>query len=72
MRSQERVNPIVVGIDGSTAAINAAAWAVDEAISRRVPHYPGSSWTGASSVGYQAIPMSKCTRASPTPRLNIW
>ena len=31
------INPIVVGIDGSTAAINAAAWAVDEAISRQVP-----------------------------------
>ena len=35
MRSRGRVNPIVVGIDGSSAAINAAASAVDEAISRR-------------------------------------
>ena len=29
--------PIVVGVDGSTAAINAARWAIDEAISRDVP-----------------------------------
>jgi nucleotide-binding universal stress UspA family protein len=29
--------PIVVGIDGSTAAIRAALWAVDEAVSRDVP-----------------------------------
>jgi nucleotide-binding universal stress UspA family protein len=29
--------PVVVGIDGSGAAINAAKWAVDEAISRDVP-----------------------------------
>lgn len=29
--------PVVVGIDGSDAAINAAKWAIDEAISRDVP-----------------------------------
>ena len=29
--------PVVVGVDGSDAAINAAKWAVDEAISRDVP-----------------------------------
>jgi nucleotide-binding universal stress UspA family protein len=29
--------PIVVGVDGSAAAINAAKWAIDEAISRDVP-----------------------------------
>ena len=29
--------PIVVGIDGSQAAIRAAEWAVDEAVSREVP-----------------------------------
>jgi nucleotide-binding universal stress UspA family protein len=29
--------PVVVGVDGSEAAINAAIWAVDEAISRNVP-----------------------------------
>ena len=29
--------PIVVGIDGSKAAIRAALWAVDEAVSRDVP-----------------------------------
>src|SRR6185436_12732044 len=29
--------PIVVGVDGSTAALTAARWAIDEAISRDVP-----------------------------------
>ncbi len=29
--------PVVVGVDGSEAAINAAKWAIDEAISRDVP-----------------------------------
>src|ERR1700689_3783161 len=29
--------PIVIGIDGSQAAIRAAEWAVDEAVSRKVP-----------------------------------
>jgi len=29
--------PIVVGVDGSAAAVNAARWAVDEAVSRDVP-----------------------------------
>ena len=28
---------VVVGIDGSQAAVNAAKWAVDEAISRQMP-----------------------------------
>ncbi len=28
---------VVVGIDGSQAAVNAAKWAVDGAISRRIP-----------------------------------
>src|ERR1700758_5291243 len=30
-------HPIVVGIDGSKAAMRAALWAVDEAVSREVP-----------------------------------
>ncbi len=30
-------DPVVVGIDGSDAAMNAALWAIDEAISRDVP-----------------------------------
>lgn len=37
MRQKTSVAPIVVGIDGSDAAINAALWAVDEAIARDVP-----------------------------------
>ncbi len=37
MKPTDDARPIVVGIDGSTAAINAARWAIDEAISRAVP-----------------------------------
>jgi nucleotide-binding universal stress UspA family protein len=38
MRDSTRTQlPIVVGIDGSQAAIQAAEWAVDEAVSREVP-----------------------------------
>jgi nucleotide-binding universal stress UspA family protein len=33
----ESPGPIIVGVDGSRAAINAATWAIDEAISRDVP-----------------------------------
>jgi len=29
--------PVVVGVDGSDAAIDAAIWAIDEAVSRDVP-----------------------------------
>jgi nucleotide-binding universal stress UspA family protein len=36
MRNPEAPGPVVVGIDGSEAAINAAEWAIDEAISRDV------------------------------------
>ena len=36
MKSTDCTHPVVVGIDGSSAAINAARWAVDEAISRAV------------------------------------
>ena len=28
---------VVVGIDGSQAAVNAAKWAIDEAINRQIP-----------------------------------
>ena len=34
--------PVVVGVDGSDAAINTAKWAIDEAISRDV-HYESST-----------------------------
>ena len=30
-------SPVIVGIDGSDAAVNAAVWAVDEALARGVP-----------------------------------
>jgi nucleotide-binding universal stress UspA family protein len=37
MKHMESPGPIIVGVDGSRAAISAAVWAVDEAISRDVP-----------------------------------
>ncbi|MFZ0714825.1 universal stress protein [Mycobacterium sp.] len=36
-RFDDNTLPIVVGIDGSQAAIQAAEWAIDEAVSREVP-----------------------------------
>jgi nucleotide-binding universal stress UspA family protein len=36
--NDRRIRPaVIVGIDGSQAAINAAQWAADEAIGRAVP-----------------------------------
>ncbi|MBN7443143.1 universal stress protein [Mycobacteroides abscessus subsp. abscessus] len=37
MRSSNQGSPVVVGIDGSCAALSAAEFAVDEAMSRDVP-----------------------------------
>ncbi|WP_425330532.1 universal stress protein [Mycobacteroides abscessus] len=37
MRSSNQDSPVIVGIDGSCAALSAAEFAVDEAISRDVP-----------------------------------
>jgi nucleotide-binding universal stress UspA family protein len=37
MKHTESPGPIIVGVDGSRAAINAATWAIDEGISRDVP-----------------------------------
>lgn len=37
MTSADSAHPVVVGIDGSSAAIDAARWAIDEAIGRTVP-----------------------------------
>jgi nucleotide-binding universal stress UspA family protein len=37
MKHMEAPGPIIVGVDGSRAAINAAVWAIDEAVSRDVP-----------------------------------
>ncbi|WP_237567990.1 universal stress protein [Mycolicibacterium lacusdiani] len=37
MTAPEDVKPIVVGVDGSAASVEAAQWAVDEAIHRDVP-----------------------------------
>jgi nucleotide-binding universal stress UspA family protein len=37
MTQLERSKPVVVGIDGSQAAIDAATWAVAEAVSLGVP-----------------------------------
>ena len=40
MTQPERSKPVVVGIDGSQAAIDAATWAVDEAVSLGVSPSP--------------------------------
>ena len=37
MTQLESSTPVVVGIDGSQAALDAATWAVAEAVSRGVP-----------------------------------
>lgn len=37
MTEYDRYGPVVVGIDGSRAAIHAAQWAIDEAVDRNVP-----------------------------------
>ena len=37
MNDPQSLRSIVVGIDGSQAAINAALWAIDEAVSREIP-----------------------------------
>ncbi|MDO3056999.1 universal stress protein, partial [Mycobacteroides abscessus subsp. massiliense] len=37
MTEYDRHGPVVVGIDGSRAAIHAAQWAIDEAVDRNVP-----------------------------------
>src|ERR1700675_3009663 len=37
MTTDNDAKPVVVGIDGSDAALNAAMWAIDEAIVRGVP-----------------------------------
>lgn len=37
MNDHRLPGPVIVGVDGSQAAIRAAQWAIDEAISRRVP-----------------------------------
>jgi nucleotide-binding universal stress UspA family protein len=37
MKQTERRTSVVVGIDGSSSAVHAAAWAVDEAVCRDVP-----------------------------------
>jgi nucleotide-binding universal stress UspA family protein len=56
-----RAKSIVVGIDGSKAAIRAALWAVDEAVSRAVPlrllcaAEPGDSRQTAETVVRQAV-----------------
>lgn len=37
MTNTTNTQPVVVGIDGSRAALDAALWAIDEAIDRDVP-----------------------------------
>jgi nucleotide-binding universal stress UspA family protein len=57
MKPTDGARAIVVGIDGSTAAINAAQWAIDEAISRAIPNSVigiGALWP-AVCIGFAVI-----------------
>jgi len=53
--NQLQSKSVVVGIDGSQAAVNAAKWAVDEAISRQIPvrlvHVVGRTEAPSASQG---------------------
>lgn len=57
MRSKTLAKPVVVGIDGSQAAVIAAVWAADEAIARDVPLrllYVNSSDAALPANAYRA------------------
>ena len=73
MREKPAPPSIVVGVDGSKAAIHAALWAVDEALSRDIPlrllHAvdPGEAAEGAEHAARKlAVDMS--ARYLPLPR----
>ena len=48
--------PIVVGIDGSKAAIRAALWAVDEAVSRDAPCVSSTQLSQATHRNVTRVP----------------
>jgi nucleotide-binding universal stress UspA family protein len=54
--------PIVVGVDGSASALNAAGWAAEEAAFRRVPlrlvHSVHTSVSAAAYIGRMGVPTS--------------
>jgi nucleotide-binding universal stress UspA family protein len=73
MRERDSTPAVVVGVDGSKAATNAAQWAVDEAISRDIPlrlvyiiEPPQSSGAGArqSRVGAARSALHDAQRAA--------
>jgi len=56
------MKPIIVGIDGSPAAIAAALWGVDEAISRAVPLRLIAGYEADTSIPGRLRPRSGARR----------
>ena len=70
--------PVLVGVDGSAAAISAALWAIDEAVDRDVPlrlvyatgaPYPSSAPYAANDIAFEygeaAFPADRYTLSFP-------
>ena len=73
MSRNDATGPVVVGVDGSKAAINAAFWAIDEAVSRDVPlrlmHVvePKAEWIGhRDDVGSRSLSSEEVLNAADT------
>ena len=73
MSRNDATGPVVVGVDGSKAAINAAFWAIDEAVSRDVPlrlmHVvePKAEWIGRrDNVGSRSLSSEEVLNAADT------
>ncbi len=72
MEGEIDIPPVVVGIDGSDAAVNAAQWAVDEATGRHAPLrliyvINDERWPGTVHSDTQAE-VDSARRASTAPR----
>lgn len=60
MIAQDDVKPIVVGVDGSDASVDAALWAIDEAVDRNLP---------LRLVSVTGIPRPHTPEQTPSPEL---